>query len=72
MKVGNQWQWSNFTIGCDWLGVMVPVAVLKIDDRFGNTTGISDSSRKSLDDAWMTLGKTTSVMLTRLYVGASF
>ncbi len=21
LKIGNQWQWSNFTLGCDWVGI---------------------------------------------------
>ncbi len=21
LRIGNQWQWDNFTIGCDWIGI---------------------------------------------------
>lgn len=71
LSIGNQWQWSTFTIGCDWLGVMVPLAVVKIDDRI-TTSGMSSADRKSLQDAWTTLGKATSVQIGRFYLGASF
>jgi len=47
-SLGNQWQWSAFTIGCDWIGVMVPLAVVKIDNSIGNMSGMSSSDRKSL------------------------
>lgn len=28
MTIGNQWQWDNFTIGCDWIGFGEPIATL--------------------------------------------
>lgn len=24
--IGNQWQWDNFTLGCDWFGVTAPIS----------------------------------------------
>ncbi|MDA8793667.1 hypothetical protein N9N67_10485 [Bacteriovoracaceae bacterium] len=29
--IGNQWQWDNFTIGCDWIGFGERVAILGYD-----------------------------------------
>ena len=29
-KVGNQWQWSKFTLGCDWIGYNKKIALLDI------------------------------------------
>lgn len=31
LKIGNQWQWDNFTLGCDWIGVAKRVATLSYD-----------------------------------------
>lgn len=28
LRIGNQWQWENFTLGCDWIGFGVEVADL--------------------------------------------
>ena len=38
-KIGNQWQWSHFTLGCDWIGVngslytLSERGVIQEDDR---------------------------------------
>jgi hypothetical protein len=37
--LGNQWQWENFTLGCDWIGMSTVLAILnqegdyKVDNR---------------------------------------
>ena len=28
-KIGNQWQWENFTLGCDWIGLTRTLAMTK-------------------------------------------
>ncbi|MBT4793049.1 MAG: hypothetical protein HON90_15860 [Halobacteriovoraceae bacterium] len=28
-KIGNQWQWDNFTLGCDWIGITKSVSAIK-------------------------------------------
>lgn len=41
-KIGNQWQWDNFTIGCDWLGIGRTVLALEdSDDYFDRSAEIS-------------------------------
>ncbi len=27
-RIGNQWQWSNFTVGCDWIGANSSIITL--------------------------------------------
>jgi hypothetical protein len=69
VAIGNQWQWSGFTMGCDWIGVMVPIARLKNDF---DTTGYSNSDRSDAENVWQNTGKDTSVQLVRFYLGATF
>lgn len=28
-KIGNQWQWNNFTLGCDWIGITRHLSMLE-------------------------------------------
>lgn len=32
--IGNQWQWENFTLGCDWLGLGGPVIITNDPDGY--------------------------------------
>lgn len=32
VKIGNQWQWKNFTLGCDWVGFSTSLAGSKSGD----------------------------------------
>lgn len=67
--IGNQWQWENFTVGCDWIGANPHLATLKANY---DTTGISDANKKELDESWDRLAKVTSAQFLRFYLGASF
>jgi hypothetical protein len=69
VAIGNQWQWENFTLGCDWIGAMVPVADL--GSRI-NTDGLSDADKRDVNDQWDKLQKITSLQAIRFYIGASF
>ncbi len=40
-RIGNQWQWDRFTLGCDWVGISQTLAVF---ERSGN---LKDDSFKS-------------------------
>jgi hypothetical protein len=69
IAVGNQWQWNQMTIGCDWIGLMVPFAVVNADyDR----SGVTDIERQSIEVASRKLGLLMSFQVARVYVGASF
>jgi hypothetical protein len=32
-KIGNQWQWENFTLGCDWIGITRSMTASKISSN---------------------------------------
>lgn len=69
LAIGNQWQWQNFTLGCDWIGYMAPIATLsKKYDPYGAT----GQDLKDLDDSWDRLANVGSFQLLRFYLGASF
>ncbi len=69
VAIGNQWQWENFTLGCDWVGAMIPIADLGSQVR---TDGFSDAEKRDVNDQWDRLQKITSSQLLRFYIGASF
>ncbi len=67
--IGNQWQWNSFTMGCDWIGLSLPVA-----DKISNasiTTGSAFEEGDFKDDQDLFSGK-THIQLLRFYLGASF
>lgn len=33
VRLGNEWQWENFTMGCDWIGMNRALKVLNKDNR---------------------------------------
>lgn len=66
--IGNQWQWDNFTLGCDWFGIALPFTS-QVDSE---SVGGSNPSQKNLkDEEENFLKKETSTSL-RFYLGASF
>ena len=69
--IGNAWQWSNFTMGCDWIGLHVPIARFRNDyDDKGYITSVkqvNDARRSFVNQA-----RGPAFMMLRFYVGASF
>lgn len=66
--IGNQWQWENFTLGCDWIGVVLPITS-RVQSE--SVEGPSPDSRYLEDDKdWLL--KNTMTMGLRFYLGASF
>ena len=68
--IGNQWQWENFTLGCEWVGIAAPIASEVTDSviperisRYDNDDYKADIKRYSSDGA---------LTLVRFYLGASF
>jgi hypothetical protein len=49
LAIGNQWQFSSFTIGCDWAGIMSPLATLS-ESSTRNPPSKSDDSSSLADD----------------------
>lgn len=69
-QIGNQWQWSNFTLGCDWLGLSAPLTSSVSDKEVGSTA--PGFMAGSLDDDANTLTKKVHLNVLRFYLGASF
>lgn len=71
IAIGNQWQWDNFTLGCDWIGFMIPISK-KIDtnERQISTDGgpYEKDTSKDPDSNPMFPG----VRLLAFYLGLSF
>ena len=44
IKIGNQWQWENFTLGCDWVGFRQSIN----STRFGRVKNTERSGLSSL------------------------
>jgi hypothetical protein len=55
--IGNQWQWENFTLGCDWIGI---------------TKSLSTLEEKSDNGYKVSRNDLTSANLLNFYIGASF
>jgi hypothetical protein len=68
LHIGNQWQLSNFTIGCDWLGHHLPVSK---DESFSPAAGgnIEDEARQKRAVQRATR---STFQFIRGYVGFSF
>ncbi len=70
-SVGNQWQFGNFTLGCDWFGVQVPVSSRVYDESYVGDTAYSwyDDDNKEDQERYVT---GTGFTLLRFFLGASF
>lgn len=71
-QIGNQWQWDNFTLGCDWVGVSIPVTSKVTEDRFVSNGIYSSIDRKQYNDDSKALVESSHLNLLRFYLGASF
>jgi hypothetical protein len=68
VSIGNQWQWKNFTLGCDWIGFNFPLGyTIESEESSGNSWDVADleSRKKAFLDTTLALG-------LHFYVGASF
>lgn len=68
--IGNQWQWQSFTLGCDWVGLAAPGYTKIISENAPNSTDSYDLDSFEEDKGYY-INK-TSIVLLRLYLGASF
>ena len=65
--IGNQWQFSHFTLGCDWVGMTLPLTS-NIKSEYA-----SDNFEKaSLEDDKTRYLKSSGLQLLRFYLGASW
>lgn len=44
--IGNQWQWENFTLGCDWIGLSRSLSILESSDE-GDGASLAQSDLNS-------------------------
>lgn len=70
-SIGNQWQFSGFTIGADWAGVTMPLASSLKSETASVTGTVSSSDQQQYDDAKNSL-KVAHYEFCRFYLGASF
>ncbi|MNK86419.1 hypothetical protein D3C87_1063300 [compost metagenome] len=68
-SIGNQWQWQNFTLGCDWIGGSLPISN-RIETE--NITGNLSNGQTNLDDRKNMYFETFSLSALNFYIGASF
>jgi hypothetical protein len=71
LNIGNQWQFKNFTLGCDWVGVTLPLSK-KYSNESVATTGNLATEQQENEDAKEDLTERTQINLLRFYLGASF
>lgn len=64
--IGNQWQWSKFTLGADWVGIYQPMSTLSSD------THAYDYTTKTYTDASDPSYKAGTLLTSRFYIGLSF
>lgn len=70
VAIGNQWQVDNLTIGCDWVGLAVPIAS-NIENK--SIKGSFDNfDADDLKEDINIYTKISGLLLLRLYVGGSF
>ena len=69
-QIGNQWQFSGFTIGCDWVGYSLPVVSNVTNERMSANS--TDTDRKNMQEDQDRFLKQGHLNLLRFYLGASF
>lgn len=67
--LGNQWQWSHFTLGCEWVGIYIPFSSSKTQGYKVET--LSDGSSKRWDIARNDVNS-SDLRLLNLHFGFSF
>lgn len=70
IAIGNQWQFSGFTIGCDWFGIITPLVSTISTEKFTGTASPSGNSRVENSRKQFVTG--SSIQAVRFYLGASF
>lgn len=71
VNIGNQWQWEHFTLGCDWVGVTLPVSKSYSNESVV-TTGDAVYHQGQLEEDKKDYMESPILNLLRFYIGASF
>ena len=67
LRIGNQWQWNNFTLGTDWVGLLLP---LNVEKEFKNAAANSGETLDSIEE--FQDGADAQLTVTRFYAGWNF
>lgn len=72
-QIGNQWQWENVTLGCDWVGYSLPLSTKVSEENIsaGNPADL-ENERKNLKENQDILLKKSDPTALRLYLGWAF
>lgn len=68
LVIGNQWQWENFTLGCDWIGLSLPMSH-EVTSEYSDSYALAKKYNKEDQE---TLLENASATVLRFYVGATF
>jgi hypothetical protein len=68
LSVGNRWQWQHFLIGCDWIGVHLPLANVSSSVGEPTKSESSEEYNKRKSD-WDNFGKNSTYQILRFYLG---
>ncbi len=71
LSIGNQWQFENFTLGCDWVGYSLPLYSNVHDVVVTGTASASDTIQFKDDQDFFTKDPAFTTFV-RFYLGASF
>lgn len=69
LHLGNQWQWSGFTLGCDWVGYFL---ALSTTSSFGSSGAVDEDDKKDQETSIKNTMGGSSAHLARFYLGWSF
>lgn len=69
-SIGNQWQWENFTLGCDWIGYSQTLSSKY--DKNSITGDPAELDRENFNDDKKLYLEGSSVVAVRFYLGATF
>ncbi|WP_374077265.1 hypothetical protein [Bdellovibrio bacteriovorus] len=68
--IGNQWQWQNFTLGCDWVGLSASLTRNIKNERISSTPYSWVEERLKEDEDFYFMRNTPQAL--RFYAGYSF
>ena len=68
--IGNQWQWSNWSLGCDWIGTALPLLKSSSNESYSITSDNLARTNMELDQKIFATGSTPYAL--RFYAGYNF
>ncbi|WP_413290176.1 hypothetical protein [Bdellovibrio sp. HCB337] len=69
LAIGNQWQWENFAMGVDWIGINPVINTMETNFRSTNT---NLTEKTSIEKEWKNLARGYGGQLMRFHLGMSF